>query len=365
MKELVELTRSLVAIESINPDLGGTGSGEAGVARVVAGWSERAGLQVAVREVSPGRPNVTVTAPGRGGGRSLLLNAHMDTVGVAGMDDPFSGRLDGRRLYGRGAYDMKGSLAACLVAARRAAGLELAGDVVVTAVADEEYGSIGTEAITRSLTADAAIVTEPTDETLVIAHKGFVGFAIDVAGRAAHGSRPDLGVDAIVRTAPVLARIAELDDGLATASPHPLLGRGSVHASLISGGQEYSSYPASCRVVGERRTIPGETIDAVAAEVRDLLGDVEGTWELTLGRPPFEIDADAEIVRLVERHAGEPEIAGVPYWADSGLLGDAGIPTVLFGPRGEGAHAEVEWVDVESLERCVDVYVVVAAEWCA
>lgn len=365
MSELVELARSLVTVESINPDLGLGGAGEAAVARLVADWSRQAGLEVELEEAAPGRPNVIVTARGSGGGRTLMLNAHMDTVGVVGMDEPFSGRLEGTRLFGRGACDMKGSLAACLVAAERASRLGLSGDVVVTAVADEEFGSVGSEAVARTRTADAAIVTEPTDEKLVIAHKGFVGFVVEVAGRAAHGSRPDLGTDAIALTGPVLSRISALDERLATAARHPLLGRGSVHASLISGGQEYSSYPASCRVVGERRTIPGETMEQVAEEVRSLLGDVEGTWELTLARTPLELPADAELVRLVARHAGGPEIVGVSYWADSALLNEAGIPTVLYGPRGEGLHSEVEWVDVESLEHCLDVYVAVATELCA
>ena len=365
MSDLIELTRALVAVESINPDLGSGGSGEAGVARVAADWAQRAGLDVELEEAAPGRPNVIVTARGTGGGRSLMLNAHMDTVGVEGMTDPFSGRLEGARLYGRGAYDMKGSLAACLLTAAAVHRLRVRGDVVVTAVADEEYGSVGTEAIARRRTADAAIVTEPTEERLVLAHKGFVGFEIDVAGRAAHGSRPDLGVDAIARSGPVLTRIGDLAERLQAGPGHPLLGTGSVHASLISGGQEYSSYPASCRVVAERRTLPGETGDVVSAEIRELLGDVDGSWRRTLAREPFEIGPDTEIAALVARHAGEPEVTGVPYWADSALLHDAGIPTVLYGPRGEGLHAEVEWVDVESLERCLGVYVAVAAELCA
>jgi acetylornithine deacetylase len=365
VSELVELTRALVAVESINPDLGVGGSGEAGVARVVADWASRAGLDVELEEAAPGRPNVIVTAPGHSDGRTLMLNAHTDTVGVVGMAEPFSGRLDGARLHGRGAYDMKGSLAACLLAAAEARRRRLGGDVVVTAVADEEFGSLGTEAIALRRTADAAIVTEPTDECLVLAHKGFAGFEIEVDGRAAHGSRPDLGIDAIVRAAPVLSRIGELDDELRVAPAHALLGSGSVHASVISGGQEYSSYPARCRIVGERRTIPGETTEQVAEEVAGLLGDVDGSWRLTLGREPFEIDADAEIAALVARLAGSPEPVGIAYWADSALLQGAGIPTVLFGPRGAGAHAEDEWVDVESLARCRDLYVAVATEFCA
>jgi acetylornithine deacetylase len=362
---VAELTARLVRIDSRNPELVPGAPGEAELAAFVAAWLRGAGLEVEVEEAAPGRPNVIGVARGSGGGRTLMLNAHLDTVGVAGMDDPFGGVVDGGRVYGRGAYDMKGSLAASMLAAARCAGLGLRGDVVLTAVADEEVGSAGTERVVRARRADAAIVTEPTEERLTVAHKGFVGFAVDVAGRAAHGSRPDLGVDAIARMGPVLVRLGELADRLLAGRPHALLGTGSVHGSLIEGGQEYSSYPASCRLVGERRTVPGETVERVEAEVAALLGDVEGSWELLMARPPFETSVEAEIARLVARHAGGPEIVGAPYWAESALLDAAGIPTVLFGPCGEGAHAEVEWVDVASLERCVEVYVGVAAELCA
>ncbi len=362
---VAELTAALVRIDSRNPDLDPGGPGEGDVASFVAGWLAEAGLDVTVDEAAPGRPNVVGIARGSGGGRTLQLNAHMDTVGVAGMDDPFAGRIEAGRVYGRGAYDMKGSLAACMLAGARAVRLGLRGDVVVTAVADEEVASVGTEAIVRAYGADAAIVTEPTEERLVLAHKGFAGFTIDVAGRAAHGSRPDLGIDAIALMGDVLVRLRALGERLRTGPGHTLLGTGSVHASLIEGGQEYSSYPASCRLTGERRMIPGESDDLVRSELEALLGDLDGAWELTMMRPPFEAAHDAEISVLVARHAGGPEVVGEPYWADSALLQAAGIPTVVYGPRGEGAHAEVEWVDLASLERCLEVYVAVATELCA
>jgi acetylornithine deacetylase len=362
---VAELTAALVRIDSRNPGLDPDGPGEAELGSFVAGWLREAGLEVTVADAAPGRPNVIGVARGTGGGRTLMLNAHMDTVGVTGMEDPFSGRIADGRVHGRGAYDMKGSLAACMLAAARCARLGLRGDVVVTAVADEEVASVGTEAVVRELQADAAIVAEPTEERLALAHKGFVGFAVEVTGRAAHGSRPDLGVDAIARMGPVLVRLGELADELQAGPGHPLLGPGSVHGSLIEGGQEYSSYPATCRLVGERRTVPGETDELVRAEVEALLGDVAGSCELLLGRPALETDAGAPIARLVARHAGGPELVGVPFWADSALLHAAGIPTVLFGPCGEGAHAAMEWVDVASLERCLDTYLAVAAELCA
>jgi acetylornithine deacetylase len=176
---------------------------------------------------------------------------------------------------------------------------------------------------------------------------------------------PGLGVDAIARTGPILTRLGELDERLRAGPRHALLGTGSIHASLISGGQEYSSYPAFCDLDCERRTVPGETDEDVEHEVAELVAGIDASWQLTVTRDPFEVDQDEEIVGLVARHAAEPERVGMPFWTDAALLGVAGIPTVLFGPCGEGAHAEVEWVSISSLERCVGTYLAVAAELCA
>jgi acetylornithine deacetylase len=359
---LTELASQLVAIDSVNPDLVSGGAGEAEIARFVAEWLDRAGLEVDHWDVAPGRPNVVATARGRGGGRSLLLNAHTDTAGVAGMERGLEARVEGDRLYGRGAYDMKASLAAIMLAGAAAAERGLPGDVIVTAVADEELGSIGTEAVVERYRADAVIVAEPTELGVAVAHRGFAAFGIETSGVAAHGSRPDLGVDAIRKMAPVLTRLDELETRLREGAAHPLLGPGSVHASLIEGGQELSTYPARCVLTGERRTIPGETLDQVEQELREVAGDAELRTMLT--RDPFEVNEDDEIVRLVREHAGS-EIKGVPFWADSGLFGAAGIPTVLFGPTGEGAHADVEWVDLTSVGRVRDVVTAVAESFCA
>jgi acetylornithine deacetylase len=373
---VVELTRQLVAIESINPELGVGGSGEGELARFVAGWCERAGLETALSEPAPGRPNVVAVARGSGGGSSLMLNAHMDTVGVAGMSDPFGGRLENGRLYGRGAQDMKGSLAACMLVVAGAKERGFRGDVILTAVSDEEVASVGTEAIAATVRADAAIVTEPTDMEVAIAHRGFVHLEIETVGRAAHGSRPDLGIDAIAKMGRVLVGIEELDLRLRAEPAHPLLRSGSVHASLVEGGQEYSSYPARCVVQAERRTIPGETVESALAELQGVLDDAassdpdfRGAVRARASRQPFEVAEDAAIVTAVRRCAAavtgtEADVVGVSFWADSALLSSAGIPTVLFGPKGEGLHTEVEWVDVASLEQCVEIYSAVAAEVC-
>jgi acetylornithine deacetylase len=361
---LPELAAELVAVDSVNPTLVADGGGEAAVARVLAEWLECAGLEVEVEEVVPGRPNVIGVARGSGGGRTLLLNGHLDTVGLLEPDGGLSARVEGGRLYGRGAYDMKASLAAIASAGAECTRRGLRGDVIVAAVVDEEAASIGTESLLAGRRADAAIVAEPTDERLCIAHRGWLAFDIETPGRAAHGSRPDLGIDAIAKMGRILVAIEELDRSLQSRPGHPLLGTGSVHASLIEGGQEYSSYPARCLLQGERRTIPGERREDVEAELRGLLGDSDGTIAFPFGRDPMEISPDEAIVAAVQAQTGSHEVHGAPFWTDAALFTDAGIPAILFGPRGDGAHAAVEWVELASVERCRDLYVAVAAEFC-
>jgi acetylornithine deacetylase len=361
------LLADLVAIDSINPSLVPGGAGEGEIARFVGGWLSERGLEVDIADVEPGRPNVVARTRGKGDGRSLLLYAHMDVVGVDGMADPFSPRVGGNRLYGRGAYDMKAGLAAIMVAAANAAEQDVAGDVIVAAVCDEEFASVGAQAVAESVRADAAIVTEPTgaEITVAIAHKGFTWHEIVVRGRAAHGSRPEDGVDAIARMGPVLVELDRFAAELNGRPGHPLLGPGSIHASIIDGGRELSTYPESCRLQLERRTLPGETIEIVEAELTALLGDADATLHTTLVREPFEVGADAPIVAAARRALGqEVPVTGGIGWADSAIFSAAGIPTVIFGPGGEGAHAAVEWVDVRSLERCREVYAAVAAAVC-
>ena len=359
MDELTELTAQLVEVDSVNPALVPGGNGEREIALYVADWCDRRGLEVEL--VGDDRPSVIATRRGSGGGRSLLLNAHLDTVGVAGMDAPHVARIEGGRLYGRGAYDMKGALAAILVAADGVR--DLRGDVIVTAVSDEELASIGTEAVLERVRADAAIVPEPTDLRLAVAHRGFVGFELETHGVAAHGSRPDLGVDAIVKMGHVLVALERLDERLTSGPRHPLAGTGSVHASLIEGGQELSSFPAHCLLMGERRTIPGETVENVERELRELAGDA--TVRVIASRNAYEAPIEHPFVELFARIIGTHDLVGAPFWTDAALIAGAGIPTVLYGPSGEGAHAEVEWVDLASLERVRDVIVRTAGEWCA
>lgn len=376
MSEITELLRQLVAIDSINPDLVPGGAGEENIARFVAGWLQRAGLEVYRDEPAPRRPSVIGIARGTGGGRSLMLNAHMDTVGVVGMERPHDPYIQDNRLYGRGAYDMKGGLAAIMAAGSAAKQLQLRGDVIVTAVADEEYASIGTSSIVKSWHADAAIVTEPTDLNICVAHKGFIWFEVETIGVAAHGSLPEIGVDAIAKMGKVLVGIEELDTMLRSAPSHRLLKSGSVHASLIEGGQELSSYPKSCVLSVERRTIPGETQQQVASELPAIFEhiattdqDFKATVKTLLVRNAFEVWEEEPIVQILRRKATtllrhDPEVIGQMAWMDSAILSAAGIPTVVFGPGGEGAHAVVEWSDLEQVEQCAAVLTDVAKEFC-
>lgn len=362
MSRVLELAAGLVRIDSVNPGLIAGAAGEAEMASFVSDWFERAGLDVSVVEPVPGRPSVIGIARGRGGGRALMLNAHLDTVGVEAMEAPFDARIDDGRLYGRGSYDMKGALAAAMVAAADAQERDLRGDVIVAAVADEELGSLGTEAILEHVRADAAIVCEPTELRVAIAHRGFAGFQIETHGVAAHGSRPDLGVDAIARMGHVLVALEELDSQLQAGRRHPLVGAASLHASLIQGGQELSSYPERCLVSGERRTLPGESIQDVEAQLKAAAGDAEA--RVFVSRDPFEMDERHALVGTVAAAAQTEGVVGLPFWTDAALIAAAGVPTVLFGPVGAGAHAAVEWVDVGSLERCREVYAAVADAVC-
>ncbi len=376
------LTRTLtelVRIDSVNPSLVPGAAGEAEVAEYVTRYLEDAGLEVHRHEPVPGRVSVAGVLRGRSsvGAPSLMLNAHVDTVGVEGMADPFSGKVEGGRLYGRGAYDMKGSLAACLAAARAlAAEGRLAGDLMVAAVADEEHASLGTGDLVGRYPVDAAIVTEPTELAICRAHKGFIWLEIETRGRAAHGSRYDLGVDANLAMGRVLHQLSGLEAELRRRPPHPLVGPPSLHAATLHGGTGLSTYAASSKLQIERRTIPGETAEQVEAELGALLEKLAGTdpsldAELAtlLVRDPFEVAAGAGIVRELEAASaavlGEaPPHAGEHPWMDSALLAGAGIETVVMGPCGAGAHAAEEWVDLESVHRFAEILVETARRWC-
>ena len=379
MTKLNSLLADLVAIDSVNPDLVPGGAGEALLAEYIADWGRAADLETHVQEAGPGRPNVILIARGSGGGKSLMLNAHTDVVGVSEMDAPFKPAIRDGRLYGRGAYDMKSGLAACMLALKAARDMSLRGDVFLSAVVDEEYGSIGAEALLgewKRWPADALLIAEPTELQISIAHRGFVWLEIETFGVAAHGSRPRLGVDAIAKMGKVLVALDAQDRAMRANPRHELLGSGSQHASIINGGEEISMYPAHCKLLVERRTIPGETMTSVEAETQRILDDIaakdpdfKASVTAAFGRSPFSIDAEHPLVRRLKRIAeaqlgGDVPLVGSSWWMDSAIFGEAGIPTVVLGPAGAGAHAREEWVDLESVAQCLAIYTDLIAEFC-
>lgn len=376
--ELLRTLQDLVRINSVNPSLDPAGAGEAEIADYVARAMRAAGLDVATYEPERGRVSVVGTLGGSGGGHRLMLNAHLDTVGIEGMRDPLGAEVRGGRLYGRGAYDMKGSLAASLAAARALAetGPALRGDVVVAAVADEEYASLGTADLIDRCPVDGAIVTEPSGLKLCLAHKGFIWLEVDTVGRAAHGSQYDQGIDANLRMGRFLAELDGLERDLRARPPHPLVGPPSLHAATLTGGTGLSTYAHRCRLQIERRTVPGETERQAVGEIQsvaDRLHQTDPTFQATvrslLVREPFEVAPEARVVRVLEAAATEvlgrrPASVGEHPWMDSALLAAAGVETVVFGPAGAGAHSTEEWVDLDSVVQLAEVLAVAARDYC-
>ena len=376
MDPCLSLLKQLVEVNSINPSLVPGAPGKARVAEVIGDYMRRAGLDVQLEEAAPGRPNAIGVLEGREPGQSLILCGHMDTVGVEGMSDPFVPREQDGRIYGRGSQDMKGGVAAMVDAARLLAANGLRrGRVIIAAVADEEYASVGADAFVATWRADAAIVTEPTDLQIGTAHKGFAWLDVETRGRAAHGSRPKDGRDAILRMGRVLTALESLDRELQARQPHPVMGTGSLHASIVAGGAELSSYPDRCTLRMERRLVTGETGDTAVDEAREILAraraadpEFEGSAELTFWRSAYEVDRSHALPRGLEAvaqrtgtHAGT---VGMSFWTDAAVLAGAGIPSVPFGPGGAGLHSVEEYVNAADVVMCRDVLAHFAAEWC-
>jgi acetylornithine deacetylase len=376
MDPVITLLQQLVAIDSVNPSLVPGAAGEGRIADAIAEHMRRIGLDVQMQEAAPGRPNVIAVLEGRAPGRSLMFCGHIDTVGVEGMTGPFDPQIRDGRLYGRGAQDMKGGVAAMIDAARAIADHGLPkGRLIVAAVVDEEFASIGADALAAAWSADAAVVTEPTDLQVAIGHKGFAWLEVETMGRAAHGSRPKDGRDAILRMGRVLQRLEALDRALQSRPPHPLMGTGSLHASIIAGGCELSSYPDRCRLQMERRTVAEENGDTAREEVLQIISalqrddpELEAAVRLTFARPPYELAADHPLpVALVAaaRAAGcAAAPAGMSFWTDAAVLAGAGVPSVLFGPGGAGLHSIEEYVTVSDVVACRDALTLLAREWC-
>ena len=375
---ITRVLQDVVRINSVNPRLDPAAAGEAEIAAYLTDALRALGLEVAVHEPQPGRASVVGRLRGSRAGRSLMFNAHADTVDVGGMEAPFSGEICDGRLYGRGAFDMKGGLAAMMgaVKALADAGRPHGGEILLAAVADEEYASVGTEDLVTRYRPDAAIVTEPTALDICLAHKGFAWFEVTTRGRAAHGSRFDLGVDANMRMGRVLVGLDELEKDLRARTPHRLVGPPSLHAATLAGGSALSTYAASCRLQIERRTIPGERRDAVAGEIRAILereavrdASFEAEFEVLLVREPFEVAENAAIVQALTDASTavlgrRPAYVGQTPWMDAALLAAAGAETVVMGATGAGAHAMEEWVDLDSVHQLAACLAEAAVRYC-
>ena len=377
MDPVLTLLRDLVALDSVNPSLVPGGAGEAAAAGRVAVALRAGGLDVEVREAAPGRPNVVGVIEGRAPGRVLMLCGHTDTVGVEGMTAPFDPVVRNGRLHGRGSQDMKSGVAAMVDAAVRVArggGLPR-GRLIVAAVADEEHASVGAAALVEAHSADGAVVTEPTDLRVATAHKGFEWVEVETRGRAAHGSRPAEGRDAILYMGRVLGRLEAVEARLRAGAAPPRLGRASLHASTIRGGQAWSVYPDRCVLGVERRTVPGEAPDVGLTEVRRALSALareddafEASARQLLTRPPHEIADDHPLCgalrRILRRRGLDDTPTGMSFWTDAAILGRAGTPAALFGPRGAGLHGPDEYVEIDSVRVCRDALVDLIRAFC-
>ena len=363
----VALAQLLVSIPSVNPVLAVGGAGERRIAEVSAELLEAWGLATETRDVGDGRMNVIARLEGEG--PTLLLNGHLDTVGIEGMKvSPFAAVIEGDRLFGRGACDMKGGVAALLAAAARLAGGGPRPNLIVALTADEEHASVGMASLVADgASADLAVVCEPTSLKVMPAHKGFVWIRVEFCGRAAHGSRPDLGVDAIRHAGLYLSALDGYASELRTRTAHPLLGHGSLHAGTIAGGTAESVYPERCELLLERRTLPGESPVAVVAEfervldaVRDREPALNASLKMTLARPGTEVAVQSTLVQgllAAGESLGVPsDVEGMTAWVDAAFLNEAGVPAVCYGPGSiEQAHTDDEWIDVGEIGTCADV----------
>lgn len=375
--DAVALTAALVAIDSRNPDLVPGGPGEMACGSFLAGVLSQWGFAVALQEIAPNRCNVLarIGPPGRS---PLLLNGHLDVVGIDNMvHGPFNPEIRDGRMYGRGSTDMKSGIASmCVAAARAATRGALASEIIIAAVCDEEFESMGTRALLQDgLRATGAIVTEPTRLAVCPAHRGFAWLRVDIFGHAAHGSRYDLGVDAIRHAGLLLAALDELDATVLPLNEHRLLGRASLHASTISGGTGWSTYPDHCTLRIERRTLPGETSDDVQQEIEAICARIQATRPsfhaevtLELYQPASDLAEDApltqSVIAALLKESLPAPVEGLSCWTDAALFQAAGIPALCFGPGDIAlAHSAEEWVALADIEQATAVLENVCSAW--
>jgi acetylornithine deacetylase len=366
-----DLLTSLVGIDSQNPRLAPGAAGETPLAEFCADWLRQHGVNAWLDEVEPGRHNAVARIGD--GSPVLTLCAHLDTVSAAGMSEPpFEARVAEGRLYGRGAYDMKGGVAAIMLAMARLASDPPRGTVYAALVVDEEYASSGAIDFVRRYRSDACIVTEPSEGRLILAHKGFAWVKLVTRGVAAHGSRWQDGVSAVARMGRIIAALDRFDrEELRLRQQHPLMGPASLHCAIVDGGTGWSTYAERCELSVERRTLPGEPPEQVLQEIAGVVAAAGEDAELTLvlSRPPLECDPASAVAVAVRSAAADaagevPADSGVAYWMDTAVFAEAGAATVNYGPAGAGAHSAVEWVDLASVERCATVLEGAARRYC-
>jgi acetylornithine deacetylase/succinyl-diaminopimelate desuccinylase-like protein len=380
-QEVIDLVSQLVRIDSANPWLIEGAAGERKVADYISRWLVALGLDVWLDEVEPGRPNLVAVLRGKGGGKSLCLNAHLDTVGYAlWRDAALTPRLDGDRLYGLGSADDKGHCAAGMLVMKSliTAHQELRGDVWLALTIDEEGTSSGTMAFVKQYHPNAVLVMEPFGMgNITITHQGFGWLDIIVEGKAAHGCAPEKGVDAIAHMAEVITRLHKIDQEKYAANPHPLNGKTVFHTGTIQGGTDYATYPDRCQLGIEIGTQPGETIqnrideiETVFSEIKAIDAKFKGEVQVNLARNPFLAQGHEALLEILSAEVGAelgqpPLLVGENAWGDAALFQEAGIPTLMTGAYGENFHAPQEWVSVSELVKLVNVVERTVVKFCA
>jgi acetylornithine deacetylase len=378
-QKMRKVLKELIQIESVNPSLVSGGSGEKKIAEYIHAYMKKLGIKTIKQNVVSNRFNVIGILSGKGSGKTLLLNGHMDTVGITGMEiDPLKARDKNGYISGRGSADMKSGISAMLASCEAilSSRIILGGDVIFSFVIDEEYKSIGTEKLLEAFNAQGAIVCEPTDLKIGLAHKGFVWADVNIFGKSAHGSRPEEGIDAIMKAGKFLCEIDNLGGKKLNKKRHPLLGYPSVHCSTIIGGKELSTYPDFCRIQLERRTVPGETRYSFKNELDEIIkklksGDqtFDGQAFIRFERPPLVTGMTESIVKSLREAyqkvlEKKPVLGGISWWMDSALISSAGIPAVAFGPAGKGLHGAEETVDFRSVVKTASVLTQTIFEFC-
>lgn len=376
---LVNTLKKLVQTNSVNPHLDPDGKGEQEIGIYISDLLESLHVETSINSLGPDRLNVIGTLKGSGTGKSIMLNAHMDTVGIKGMEDPFSATIKDGKLYGRGAYDMKGSIAAMLAMAKaiKEQNIELAGDVILAFVADEEFESVGTQQLIKTYKTDAAIVTEPTNLDICLAHRGFGVYEITTRGKTAHGGNHNDGIDANSKMGLLLAELHALAKKLLDKKGHPLLGQASLHVPVMKGGQSLFIYAEECTIKVERRTLPGETKEDVIKELENIVEKLvkkdknfKATIKPVIWREPYEISRQSKVVKTLQECATnilncQPAYIGHSWWEDSGLIGKSGTETVIIGPSGGGIHEHIEWVDLQSVIDLSQILLQTTVNYCS